>query len=62
MLECELKKYNNTSNVEIIKSMPTENTNMQYSMYKNVYFIFLNLYFLHSTNQQVEDDFKKLFN
>ena len=62
MLECELKKYNNAYNVEIIKSLPTENSNLEHSTHKNVYFIFLNLYFLHSTNKQVKDDFKKLCN
>ena len=35
---------------------------MQHSTYKNVYFIFLNLYLLHSTNKQVKDDIKKLCN
>ena len=35
---------------------------MQHLTYKNVYFIFLNLYFLHSTNKQVKDDIKKLCN
>jgi hypothetical protein len=62
MLECELKKYNNSYNVGIIKSLPSENTNMQHLTYKNVYFIFLNLYFLHSNNEQIKTDFKKLCN
>ena len=43
--------------------MPKENSNLEHSRYKkNVYFIFLNLYFLHSTNKQVKDDIKKLCN
>ena len=62
ILEYELKKQNSSYNVQIIKSIQQDNANISTSSYKNVYFIFLNLYFLHSTNQQVKDDFKKLCN
>jgi len=62
ILVFELKKQNSNYNVQIIKSIQQENTNIQHTIYKNIYIIFLNLYFLHSTNNQVKDDFKKLCN
>ena len=59
----ELKKYSH-NNVKIIKNMNEENNflDIKDSTCKNIYFIFLNLYFLHSTNNQIKEDFKKLCN
>ena len=61
ILMCELNKYS-YNNVKIIKNIKEENNflDIKDSTCKNIYFIFLNLYFLHSTNKRVKEDFKKL--